>query len=52
MKSLRLHLSFENIYQPGSTGLFGGIGQGIGAGAGQAGGFALMMKLLPLLGML
>lgn len=43
--------SFENIYQPGSTGLLGGLGQGIGAGAGQAGGFALMMKLLPLLGL-
>lgn len=43
--------SFENAYQPGSTGLFGGIGQGIGAGAGQAGGMALLMRLLPLLGL-
>lgn len=41
---------FENTYQPGSTGLMGGLGQGLASGAGQGGGMALMMKLLPLLG--
>lgn len=44
--------SFENIYQPGSTGLMGGLGAGLAGGAGQAGGMALMMKLLPLLGLI
>lgn len=43
---------FENIYQPGSTGLFGGLGAGIAQGAGQAGGMQLMMKLLPMLGLI
>lgn len=43
--------SFENLYQPGSTGLFGGAASGLSQGAGQAGGMAMMMKLLPLLGL-
>lgn len=41
--------SFENTYQPGSTGLLGGAMQGLAGGGGQGGGMALMMKLLPLL---
>lgn len=44
--------AFENVYQPGSTGLMGGAAQGMAGGAGQGAGMALMMKLLPLLGML
>jgi hypothetical protein len=44
--------SFENIYQPGSSGFLGGVGQGLGQGFGEAGGSALMqafMKYLPML---
>jgi hypothetical protein len=41
--------SFENLYQPGSTGLFGGLTSGFAGGAGQAAGMASMAKLLPLL---
>lgn len=44
--------TFENIYQPGGTGILGGLGAGMAGGAGQAGGMALMMKLLPLLGLI
>lgn len=43
---------FENVYQPGSTGLLGGIGAGFGQGMGEAGGSALMqafMKYAPML---
>lgn len=44
--------AFENLYQPGSTGLLGGALSGASQGAGQAGGMAAMMQLLPLLGVL
>lgn len=46
--------TFENLFQPGSGGflgnLFSGISGGLGQGAGQAGGYALLSKLLPFLG--
>ena len=44
--------AFENYMQPGSGGLFGGLAEGLAGGMGQGGGMALMMKLLPLLGMM
>lgn len=42
---------FENIYQPGSTGLFGGAASGLSQGLGQAAGMRSMTSLLPLMGL-
>lgn len=42
--------TFENAYQPGSTGLFGGLGAGLGGGLGQGAGMGTMLKLMSLLG--
>lgn len=43
--------AFENSYQPGDTGIFGGLASGAAGAGGQGGSLALIMKLLPLLGL-
>lgn len=40
---------FENLYQPQTGGLIGGMGPGIGKGIGEAGTLMALMKLLPML---
>lgn len=41
--------TFENIYQPGSTGIVGGGLEGLAGGAGQAGGILGILKLFGLI---
>ena len=43
--------AFENQYQPGSGGLFGGLGTGAAQGFGQLGGMAGLLKLLSMFGL-
>lgn len=43
--------TFENVYQPGNTGLIGTLVSALAQGAGTAGGIASLPKILKLLGM-
>lgn len=43
--------AFENIYQPGNTGLFGTLASGLSQGLGTAGGISTLGPLLKLLGL-
>lgn len=47
-----LQPSFQNLLRPQTHGLLGGLLGGASSGIGQAGGMAMMSKLLPLLGLL